>query len=157
MKRTLFYLIFAAALAGSTAVILFIPADGVKLWDRLDSALIQKIINGTFVFETYASCIFTYGIALFTLINAAILLTMLLIFLFSGFNLNKISKFYRITGWFLFSAILFSATYAWSLVSGSNSFNISDVPYIYYVPLAAAILSVIAAIVFRVTDKNRYY
>lgn len=165
MKRILFYLFLAGGIVGSTVVVLwmgkFLPLGMGTVMNGQDiiENFLKSIANGTAKFGFTAGDLFVYAIALFVLINAAVLLTMILIFLFSGFNLNRIARFYRICGWFFFSSLLLTASYGYLIFKALPSFSFSNlidaVPYYAYIPIGASFLLLLFAIIFRATEKKR--
>jgi len=159
MRRLLYYILLALAVAGSTSVVLWVPgfmnaAMGFNTGVAVLEDFASSVINGTYSWGFSAINIFTYGLILFVFTNAAILLTMLLVFLFSGFALSKIAKFYRIVAWFIFSAIIITGVYITFVIMGPG-FSMGEFPLWSYIPLVASLAIMILGIILRVTERNR--
>jgi len=157
MKRILFYLLLVGAIVGGSAVVLWVPGylgkgstvtgqGMLELW-------IKSMTSGAFSWSPVTMTVFMIGLTLFILMNAAILLTMLLVFLFSGFALSKIAKFYRICIWYFISALVITGVYIALIVDAKLPFK--DVPWLFYVPAALGLIVIIIGIVFRSTEKNK--
>jgi len=156
VKRILFYLLLVGAIVGGSAVVLWVPGfwwtgslngqDMLEIW-------IKSMVDGTFKMGASAGDFLRYGMILFILMNAAILLTMLLVFLFSGFNLNKIAKFYRICFWYFISSLVMSGVYAANIVVSKIPF--SSVPWMAYIPVGLGVIIIVIGIIFRTTEKNK--
>ena len=156
MKRILFYLLLVGAIVGGSAVVLWVPGfmpykmgkgqDLLEVW-------IKSMTSGAFSWQPIIITVFRFGMALFVLMNAAILLTMLLVFLFSGFSLNKIAKFYRICIWYFVSALVMTGVYVAFVIDLKIPFK--DIPWIAYIPAILGVVVIVVGIILRKTEKNK--
>ena len=157
MKRIIFYTILAASVIASSCVLLFV-GNGYNILDFT----VKSLFNGTFIdmYNLFGLNYFIYicGFAVFIVLNAALVLTMLLIFLFTGFKLNKIAKFYRICIWWFVSTIIFTAVYIWYITKGFTAFAFDfATQWQSLLPLVTSIIVLIFAIIFRKIEKrNRF-
>jgi len=171
MLRFFFYFLFAGAIGGTSAFVLFVPQFMPAFFNtnnlgsngyQVIEGMIRNIVSGNFTFGTTAPEIFMYGLALFLLINASILLTMLMIFLFSGFRLGRIYKFYRISAWFYVSTIIMTATYCWyvwdTISKQGLTFGFEAIrdlfPWTAVIPISVGFGMVLVSILFRLIDGN---
>ena len=161
--RIIFYVLMTIAVVGSSCAVLLVGAylplgANVETGLTIMQNLWTDIINGTFEFTTHPMDIFIYGLVLFLAFNAAIMITMFLVFLLTGFRLSKIDRFYRISAWFLASTIVMTFAYGWKyfnhLQSANTNFAFADISIWAYLPLVAGMLMLIISIIFRVIDKK---
>jgi len=164
MKRYLFYILLLASIGGATFVVLMMgeyikpvavfAKDGFEIMKNF----VESVVNGSFKFKTDSAHIFIYGMALFIIINAAIVVTMILMWLISGFNLNRINRFYGISIWFFVSTLIMTAAYGWFyydiLQASGKSFSIADLSWYAYIPIATGIIAMVLGLVFKLTDKR---
>ena len=159
MKRILFYLLLVGTIVGSSAVVLwvkgFLPYSSISgaTGQSWLEAWVKSMTNGTFKMGASAADFLLYGLTLFILMNAAILLTMLLVFLFSGFNLNKIAKFYRICIWYFVASLVITGVYIGYVIGYKVPFK--DIPWMAYIPIALGIIIIVIGIIFRKTEKHK--
>jgi len=158
MKRILFYLLLAGAVIGSSCCILW-AGTGYDLLNMVVTSLFNGTLGTLYTALGLNLFIYICGLALFIVLNAALLLTMLLIFLFTGFNLKKIAKFYRIWIWWLVSSVIYTAALVWGpLTNGFTGFHF-DFANAWYtlLPIVTALVVMVLAIIFRnIEKKNRF-
>jgi hypothetical protein len=153
MKRFFFYLVMFAAVVGSSIVVLF-----MNEWGGLElmKGFVNGIIKGTYKPGTTASDFMLYGMAAFFVLNAAIVLTMLLILLFTGFNLNKKRRFYRISIWYIVSALILTGVWGYMHFGALHrGFKPINHLLIHAIPIGAAIIVGILALVFHRVGRRR--
>ena len=150
--RVLFYILFLAALLGSTAVVLWMDTfNGL----RATEFFINGVMNGTFTFGATSAHFYFYGLVAFFILNAATLLTLFLIVIFSGFNFKRIRRPYTITIWLLVSTMLLSGAWLWPYFDVHGfTFNFQDKMYAM-IPLAAALAVALLGLVFSFVDRRR--
>ena len=152
MKRAIFYILLLAAVVGSTCVVLLIED-----WSGLDITreFIRAVIDGTFVWGTTSAHFYIYALMLFWILNASTLLTLFLIFMFSKFRFRNIRRPYRISLWWLFSAILITAFWAWPYISFNGwTFDFDHLKFVL-IPLASALVTCVVGLVFSILDRRR--
>jgi len=162
MKRSLFYIILAAAIIGSTVIVLLVNEwSGYKLLD----AYISGMIKGDIKMGTSSVDFHVYSLIAFLLINAGVLLAMLLLCILSKFRLGNIRRFYRISIWFLISAALVTGTWLWmyfdmislanKIVPGAMKFNIKDLLPYQIVPMGSALLACLLGLIFYFVGRRQ--
>ena len=181
MRRLLFFILIMVGLIGSVFVVLFLPdfiaasipatafggrGDttflGIAVQERtgfgMMAHLIAQIRAGTFSFGGDAVSLFTYSVAIYLVIVAAIILTMLLLLLFTLGSLRRISRFYSISTWFSLVAFLMTGAYIWAVVHltrGNDTINFfQDFPIWGYVPIAVATILPIIGWILSVGDNR---
>ena len=165
MKRLIYYLLLIGSVTGATCVALFVAGfvpEGSGMSNtglKVIEDFVVGLVDGTHVFGYTAQHIFIYGLTLFLILNAALILTLLLIFLISGFNLRRISKFYRISIWFLVASLLFTGVYGYLIFDILDTFNFTTVfavlPWSFYLPLGLSLIMAIVGLVFKLTSRKK--
>ena len=153
-RRMLFYFLMAGAIVASSCLLLFMDNSAGL---NMIKVFVTAITSGGFSPGTDPISIYLYGFILFLLLNAAMLLTMILIFLFTGFNLNKIAKFYRICIWYLVSAIVYTGVFVYMLIGLAipiDIMNLLQTSWTSFLPIITSIVVLILAIIFRATEKK---
>ena len=145
------------AVAFSTVAVLWLSdPKGFELM----KALVNSITGSTFSFkDTSPERIFLYGFVVFILINAAILLTSILIFIFTLGKLDKVLRFYRISIWFLVSAVVFTGVLVYgpirALTNGAAFADvIKSIHWTSYVPIGSSVVLAILGLIFYKTERN---
>ena len=140
-----------AAVVGSSLVVLLTNA-----WGGMDlmKGFVNGIIKGTYKPGTTTFDFYMYGMTAFFILNAAIVLTMLLIFLFTGFQLKKKRRFYRISIWYLVSAIILTGVY---LVLTKAKIDVKPINHLLMliIPIASAIIAAILGLVFHRVGRRK--
>ena len=160
LKRTLFYIIFAGCVIGSTCVVLFVggfmpTGSGFATGNDLVHNMISGIINGKYKFGSTPLHFHTYAMFLFLVLNAGVLITMLLLWLTSGFNLNRIKRFYRISIWFLISSLLLTASWVWVQIDTSNKGFGDSLKALFGIAIIPVVSSLLATILGLVLSFGR--
>ena len=160
MKRLFFYILLLVGIIGSTAVVLFVGGFLPKIYSNttgmdIISNFVNGIIKGTYNFGTTTADFFIYGIVIFLLMNAALVLSVLLSWLLSGFRLFKIRRFYSISIWFLISSVVISAFWVWRQIDTTQSVAFKDFLGYQIVPLASALVLCLLGLIFSVSDRQQ--
>ena len=176
MKRFIFLLLFLAAVGGAGYVVLFVPEffhvnptgepDGtvglgvaVTGWDLMRSFW-GDVFDFSHTFDFSPANVFTtYAIALFLVISAVLVVVVLLQWLFTGFKLRRISRFYTISLWFFVGTILLSGAYAWFAFDLMNtvdgSFTMRLFPWFAYIPIGIGLLISVLGGIFRQSEGSK--
>ncbi|MDR0461860.1 MAG: hypothetical protein LBG88_00810 [Christensenellaceae bacterium] len=163
MKRFIFFIILAGGIVGSSAVVLFmnkyLPAGAImKNGNKIMYNFVKGVAKGTFKFGTTPSHVFIYAMFAFLVINAGIFISMILLFLLSGLTLFRIKRFYRISLWYLFSALILTASWMWfNIKTTGGSWNLDaakELMWIPGIPLISALVTVVLGLVFSIGRRR---
>jgi hypothetical protein len=157
MKRLIFFLLLVGVISCVSCLLLF--DGGSSGLDVLKGAF-ESIKAGTWQWGSFnANAIYVYGLFVFFLINAVLLLSLLVMALTTLFHFNRVYRFYATMWWFLFSAIVFTGVYVYYLFEFARVGNVNvaelfkSVSWIVYTPLGSAIALVIIGMIFKKTEN----
>ena len=117
--------------------------------------------NRSQIFESglNAGTVKIYGFLAFMLMNALLLLTLVLGFIFRLGRLGRIRGFYSMSIWFFMSALVFSAAFGFYIIGLAGTRDILDVvdefAWQIYVPITSAFVLMVIAIIFRRIEMIR--
>lgn len=161
MKRFLYFLLMIVAVIASSYIVLF----SVEFQDGIGWVVVENLLTGLFAgsatlgFNTADFVV--YGLIAFCVINIAILFTMVIMFLMNFGMLNRIFKFYSVSGWFLVSSIIFTIAYAfyWYAVAVRID-NIGEgvggqFPIMVIVPIIASVVMFVMGLLFKKGENKK--
>ena len=155
VKRLLFFLMMIGGVLFATCIVLF--GDGVnagvdRLADIFDTLADGSLFNAGITVDTMQ----VYGLLVFLLIDAILLISMLLMLLLNGGKLGRVRQFYTVAIWFFVGALAFSIGIGYVIYDMTSTMSmgdaLGDIAWQNYVPLGAAILLLIFAIGFRKSE-----
>ena len=156
MKRLLFFLFMIGGILASTYVVLFI--DGFDVGMKELEEIFKTLTDGSlFKSGLNAMTVQTYGLLVFLLVNAILLITFVLMFLLNGGKLGRVRQFYTISIWFFIGALVYTIGIGYFVydVSGASGImdTLKDLPWKHYIPFGASLVLLIVAISFRKSES----
>ena len=157
MKRIIYYILLLAGILGSSYFVLwqleFIAGNtGLELM----KVFIESIKSGSFTFAFDPPHIITYAIAIFLVVNAATLLTLLVVLIINLGVLSKVMKFYSISSSFFISAFILTAGFAYVIIEAGGDImkKFLDLNLFFYLPIVASIVLMILGAILKKTERK---
>jgi len=165
MRRLiLFVLLFVAIGAIGGLLVVGIPWIGVEMFEAPAATHYDYIVSvfntiraGNWPWQTInAMTIFTYGYALYLLINAVLLLSILIMALTTFFRFSRVYRFFGTIWWYLASAIIFTGVNVYLMIdAGGNILDYTqELPWQFFLPIASALVITAVGLVLKFTERK---
>lgn len=154
MRRTIFFCLLVASIAGATYLILF--SMGQENLDHL-KFVVETVRDGDWKWSKLdAETLFTYGLFAFLFVDGVLLLALGVMAITTMFRFERVYRFYVTSWWYLIASILMTGALIYRATSADIGFGeyISSMPWEYYWPLATALILVIFGLVFKRSENK---
>ena len=129
---------------------------GIDFGIKYLQSIFDLAADGTLFKLPFGSAAMIYGLLVFLLINAILLITLALMFLLNIGMLGRVRQFYTITIWFLMGALAYTFGVGYTLYQMPGEFIdlIKGLKWYTYAPLGSAIILLALAIIFRRSEAE---
>jgi len=160
MKRFIFFLLLLGGILFATYCAVcgdlgFSISDGIQYINDLVHSVIDLSI---FKLSISGPVIYLYGLLIFLLFNAIMVLSLVLMFIFHLGMFNHVRHFYSTTVWFFVSALIYTVGLLYVIYDAQGfdvlAHSLAKLPWYEYIPIGSSVLLLIFAIVFKVNEKE---
>jgi len=157
MLRIIFFFILISIITASSTVVLFSGAFLPLGVSGENGFVLLKSYLTNIKLGVQPHDIFMYCMALFLVLNIAFVLTAIIIMSVKLLKLDKVKGFYAYGFWLLASGIVMTGGLGWvyycHLKTNGAPFAIADFSWFTFVPIGAAVIGLIIALVFYLIDR----
>jgi len=154
MRRTIFFCLLVASIAGAAYLMLF--SMGQENFDHL-RYVIETIRDGDWKWDSFdGETFFTYGLIAFLFIDAVLILALVVMALTTMFRFERVYRFYVTAWWYLIAALIMTASLVYRASSADIGFReyVGSMPWEYYWPLASALILVVFGLLSKRSESK---